>query len=274
VVGSLAAIWFDPERLPNIPRPLRIAEAGDEQPAPVQPIAAVESSCVLTKTEAFKLIRSIIQVRTETGGGSGVIIKSAHGLDRMLRTYILTAAHVVHDFKEVQVVDFDYLFKLRVMSTTNYAARVVDVSPALDVALLEVRSEQPLGRETRIATDDDFDDVTLYEPVYAIGGPSLEPPSITDGHLSVLEITRLRFSAPVAGGDSGGGLFLRDGRLIGIVTGCGVQNGPMGTPLVLPHMAIATPSSVIVPWLREIGAGFLLGDKDSSVAGLLAHHSH
>jgi S1-C subfamily serine protease len=220
---------------------------------------------VLDKDTSFRFIKSIVQIRRMAASGSGVILRSVLGADQVYRTYILTAAHVVNDSKFVQVIDFDYMFRLSVVSQTSYDAEVLATSKELDVALVEIRTERSLGRSVDLVTERDPRSVNLYDNVYAVGGPSLEPPSITDGHLAALERLRLRFSAPVAGGDSGGAVFLRDGRLIGIITGCLVQPGPGGVSVVFAHLAIGTPSPIIATWLQTSGAGFLVGDTRSSV---------
>jgi len=226
---------------------------------------APAQSDVLDKDTSFKFIRSIVQIRRMAAGGSGVILRSVLGSDQVYRTYILTAAHVVNDSRFVQITDFDYMFKLSVVSQTSYDAEVLATSKDLDVALVEIRTEHSLGRSVDLVTDRDLRSVNLYDNVYAVGGPSLEPPSITDGHLAAVERLRLRFSAPIAGGDSGGAVFLRDGRLIGVITGCLVQPGPGGAPVVFAHLAIGTPSPIIAVWLQANGAGFLVGDRHSSV---------
>lgn len=262
------------EMIGQVLSPVRPNVAVETAAPPVtSTIAVIESSGVLSKAEAFKFIQSVVQIRNSRGGGgSGVILRSELGGDKAFRTYVLTAAHVVRGDRSVQVIDFSYLLKLRVASRTTYTARVVDASMPIDTALLEFKTDRSLERHTKIVTETGLDGVTVYEPLYAVGCPNLESPSVTDGHLVSIDRMRIRFSAPIAGGNSGGPLFMRDGGLIGLVTGCDVQDGPMDLPFVVSHMAFGTPSTIIALWLRATGAGFLVGDKNSSLNGLLRRH--
>ena len=234
------------------------------QPTPPPAVIVLENHGALDSDTAFKFIRSVVQVRTGEGGGSGVILRSVQGKDKTWRTYILTAAHIVHDETEVSVIDFAYQHQLIVAMTTHVTAKVVEVSKPLDVALLEVDGSYDWGRTTELVRMDTLDGICLHDPVYAVGCPALEPPSITDGSLVGLTRMMVRISAPVAGGNSGGPMLLQDGRMIGMVGGTRVIDTPFG-PTIVFHMALGTAAPPIALWLKCIGAGFLVGEKDKTV---------
>ena len=238
---------------------------------PSPEVAAVVTSAVAPVTSAtpkmFDLIKRVVQVHNGDGGGSGTILGSFQGVDGTFRTYILTAEHVVEDAKEVVVIDFHYLRKLQVASSLRFNAKVVDTSKEIDCALLEIKTDDSWGRSVELVRSDTLTGVTLGDKIIAIGGPALEPPSVTEGRLAVWGRKDFRFSAPIAGGDSGGAVFLHDGRLIGMITGCKVLDSPMGLTMVC-HMAVGTTAPIMATWLKAIGAGFLVGDKDKTVESL------
>jgi trypsin-like peptidase len=233
-----------------------------------EPILELQMESVTQTTQSinapannvFKFIQSIVQIRTGFSGGSGILLGSVKGTDNGYQTYILTANHVLHDKKEVEIIDFHYLDKLLIGSRVHLMGRVVEVAAKIDAALIVVNTNDDCRRSVELVSYGTLKGVRLGDFVTAIGGPDLESPSATDGRIAVLDKEEIRTSAPIAAGDSGGGIFLQDGRLIGMVTSCRILEGPYGEPMAVPHMSIGTPSPIIVVWLKSVGAGFLVGD--------------
>lgn len=263
-VVSAVLIWnYAPVKKPNV------AQVADTI-APIvtssqtTPQIVVESRGSLDSDTAFKFIRSIVQIRTAGGGGAGVILRSIQGNDKLFRTFILTAAHVVHDAPTVEVLDFNYQRRLYISYVNHVQAKVVGVSEPLDVALLEIVGKDDWGRTTELVRSDTLDGICLHDPVYVVGCPALEPPSITDGGLVGLTRMLVRVSAPATCGNSGGAILLQDGRMIGLLTGMRAVRSPLGLAVV-NHMAFGTATPPIALWLKCIGAGFLVGEKDKTV---------
>ena len=147
------------------------------------------------------------------GNGSGVMV--APGL-------MLTAAHVV-DSGRVGV------------GLSQAPAKVVKVSKILDLALLEVALACPCAPVASKAPKVD-------SPVAAIGYPSFNYAAVqmrTAGHIQgrVERDHRLMFSAPISGGNSGGGLFFGD-TLVGIVVEV-INGGNMFSSSPIYHIARA-----------------------------------
>lgn len=149
-----------------------------------------------------KMAQTVVSVISESGHGSGVIIKKTG--------YILTNYHVVAGLDTVTVSDYQ---------GNLYEAKVYRVNKALDVALLK-SSIDYFDYEASI-----IDDKILSngEEVRAIGSPLSEKlaGSISQGNITgtfqkdnnAYYIT----SATVNPGNSGGGLFDKEGNLIGVI---------------------------------------------------------
>ncbi len=164
---------------------------------------ALSPSVVTIHTQVFDS-----QSRTfQSGLGSGVVIES----DR-----IITAAHVVHTASQITV-------KFKNGYTTN--AEIVSSITASDVALLKLVNP-PEG--IVIAPTMDSSLVRIGEPVFVIGAPFGIEQTLSVGHLSGRmnrgllaggePIDFLQTDTAINQGNSGGPMFNRDGKVIGIVS--------------------------------------------------------
>ncbi|MFA7666922.1 MAG: Do family serine endopeptidase [Burkholderiaceae bacterium] len=136
------------------------------------------------------------------GQGSGFIV-DADGL-------ILTNAHVVRDASTVTV---------KLADRREFEARVLGVDPATDVAVLKIEASGlptvALGDPSRLAVGD---------PVLAIGSPFGFEQSATAGIVSAkgrslpgdTYVPFIQTDVAVNPGNSGGPLFDRDGKVVGI----------------------------------------------------------
>lgn len=149
------------------------------------------------------LLPSVVQIRTETGAGSGVIYDE--------RGRILTAAHVVEGFDDVSV---------RLPDGDRIDGRVVGRDPGRDIAVVSV-SRRGL-KAARLARGVD---VRVGQLAVAIGSPFGLQDSVTAGIVSGLGRTlptgeavvdAIQTDAPLNPGNSGGPLADRLGRVIGI----------------------------------------------------------
>jgi hypothetical protein len=103
------------------------------------------------------------------------------------------------------------------------------------------------GLKAPAAAIGDSDKLAVGQKIYTLGNPINLELTLSDGLVSALRkdsTERLRFiqiSAPISHGSSGGGLFDRDGRLVGI-TSAGIEAGQ--------NLNLAIPIS----WLKDLPA--------------------
>ena len=149
--------------------------------------------------------------------------------------YILTNYHVVEDAYnghfEIEVISYD---------GTKYAASIVGVEPANDIAVLKIDAE---GLYT--ATLGDSDELRVGDMVYAVGNPLGELEfSMSTGYVSALDrvintkesesINMFQIDAAVNEGNSGGPLYASDGSVVGIVTAKYSSSGVEGLGFAIP----------------------------------------
>ncbi len=194
----------------------------------------------------------------QQGLGSGVIVDS-DGI-------ILTANHVVEDAENISVLLAD---------DREFDAEVVGTDPATDVAVLRVRSDEPLP-VVPIAGEDA---VQVGEWVLALGnpfGPGLRG-TVTAGIISATGRTGIGLTsyedfiqtdAAINPGNSGGPLVNLRGELIGINTAIATRTGGyQGVGFAIPmrlanHVmeSILADGRVVRGWL-----GVYIRDLDNSL---------
>jgi S1-C subfamily serine protease len=161
---------------------------------------------------------------------------------------ILTAHHVIEGASEIQV-SFD--------GQTFEEATVTAVSPALDVALLEVprplASWLPLAEEESVGVGDEV--FTLGFPVMELLGKEAK---FTDGTISALsgpggEFGYMQISVPVQPGNSGGPLVNWRGEVVGVVVARAAELPFLVDTGVLPqNINWAVKSSMIRPLVGRV----------------------
>ncbi len=165
-------------------------------------------------------------VQTKSSAGSGVII-SADG-------YILTCNHVVEGAVSVTVT---------LNTGGQYEASLVGSDARSDLAVLRIepRADEPLT----FAEQGCSADLVKGERVVAIGNPlGTLGGTVSDGIISHTEreiamsdgtvMTLLQTDAAINSGNSGGGLFNLDGKLIGIVNAKYAAEGVEGLAFAIP----------------------------------------
>ncbi len=183
--------------------------------------------------------------------GSGVILD----VDREAGdAYVVTNCHVVYDDtsadanyiseyvrlylfgQDVEGVNYSFAHDYSVIYDDGYGieAQVIGASVTYDIAFLKVTGSEVIKRSDAVAASfSDAEDVYIGETVYAIGNAAAEGMSAADGIVSKdseyielnlsdkgaanIEYRVLRTTAPINHGNSGGGLFNTNGKIVGIV---------------------------------------------------------
>ena len=215
-----------------------------------------------------KYIYPVVRVTDgSTSGGSGTIIYSKNG-----STYVLTNHHVVDSAIKIEEqwdrdlqknvkreklkIMYVEIFKYRNISlpvgTLKVEAEIIAYNKDEDMALLKLRSEETIKYIAELYPRDKLDEIYVMEETVAVGCSLLLPPLPTTG-----VITRQNYlidsyqygmsSAQIIYGNSGGAMFLADGKFIGIPSR-GAAIG-WGTPIT--HMGFFIPLSRVYDWLEK-----------------------
>ncbi|HWC03431.1 MAG TPA: trypsin-like peptidase domain-containing protein [Methylomirabilota bacterium] len=172
---------------------------------------------------------SIVRVHGRGPAGAGGVVWGPEA--------VVTNHHVVAGARQA----------LRVLSVDGraHAARILDTSRRLDLALLEVPGAElvpaPIGRSARLR---------VGELVFAVGHPWGQPWVVTAGVVSALGTlpvpgragveTFIRSDVRLAPGNSGGPLLDARGQVVGL-----------NTMVIGGDLAVAIPSDVVRQWLGE-----------------------
>ena len=173
----------------------------------VDPSAAYEAA-------AREALPSVVQIRHESGLGSGVVFDDAG--------HIVTNAHVVAGGRRFAVVTSD---------GQRHAAALRGSFPAGDIAVLRVD-----GAEAEPARFADSSRLRVGQAVLALGSPLGLRGSVTDGIVSAVSRTvsegngvalpsAVQTSAPINPGNSGGALVDLTGAVVGIPTLAAIDPG-------------------------------------------------
>lgn len=245
IMDSIFPYKFKEKNVPQILTPYSPPDSNVDKtaltPAPDNEVSAVDQGPVLTNQEIIKkgkpsvvgiLVESEVysfgRAYTQQSVGSGFIV-TADG-------YIVTNAHVVDDAKKITVIMYDQ---------TEYTAELVGEDPLSDVAVVKIDEKElpavELGNSDYLVEGD---------PVIAIGTPAgIEfAGTATHGMISAINrdveitdaygkatktMTVIQIDAPINSGNSGGPLFDRFGRVIGI-NSLKLGNGFEGMGFALP----------------------------------------
>jgi serine protease Do len=174
--------------------------------------------------------------RVQQGLGSGVVITSDG--------YILTNNHVVEGADEVKVSIGQ--------STKRYDAKVVGSDSLADIAVLKIKTDDPL----HAATLGDSDQLQVGDVVLAIGNPFGVGQSVSRGIVSALSRGNLgieaiedfiQTDAAINPGNSGGALIDSAGRVVGINTAILSRSGGFaGVGFAVPINLVRAAAEQIV----------------------------
>ncbi|MBI3947717.1 MAG: trypsin-like peptidase domain-containing protein [Armatimonadetes bacterium] len=225
VAPSLAAPPLPaPPELPALPRPGELSGHGRRV---VDVIAAVA--------------RATVQVFTEEGGGSGVVV-DPDGL-------VLTCRHVVEGEDGLS----ERTARVDLWDGTHEAATVVRSHRALDFALLVV----PRRGLPAVPMGDSLG-LRAAESVYVVGSPAGLANSVSRGIVSaprrtcLTNIEYIQTDAAIQPGNSGGPVVTESGDLVGIITWAYRGEEPARTP----GISFAVPVDYVadeVAALRRLG---------------------
>ncbi len=221
--------------------------AGDDVFSVSQVVNKVEDTVVVIDV-SYTSGSSFMQ-QTSTGSGSGVVI-SENG-------YILTCHHVVSGASSITVT---------LNSGGRYQASLVGGDAASDLAVIKIAPQEPLVYAEQGCSAD----LVAGEHVVAIGNPlGTLGGTVTNGIISALErriqtsdgtvMTLLQTNAAINSGNSGGGLFNLDGKLIGIVNAKYSAEGVEGLAFAIPI------DSAYTVQLDLIKYGYVRGVVDSGL---------
>ena len=164
------------------------------------------------------------------GLGSGVIL-SADG-------YILTNHHVIAEDANGRVD----AIRVQLKDGQEYSAEVVGSDEKTDVAVIKVKTDQPL----QPATVANSEQLRTGDIVFAIGSPHGQSQTVTQGIVSATGRTSLEILGPgsyenfiqtdaaINPGNSGGALVDSYGNLLGINTAILNQSGSAGISFAIP----------------------------------------
>jgi len=218
-----------------------VGAALDDDPAPGAAAPAAPAPTIPARdpvttprlADAVTLVApSVVQVRTLTGQGSGVIVAP--------RNLVVTNQHVVAGSDRVVVVTSD---------GRSVPARVVVEDARQDLAILQPSGPLPPG--VPIAQENQGG-LRVGDTVFAVGSPFGLQNSVTAGIVSAVGRTgdggvpMIQTDAPINPGNSGGGLFDLGGRLVGIPTSIRAPiPGNVG-------IGFAVPSARVVALLSQV----------------------
>lgn len=198
--------------------------------------------------------------------GSGVI----YSLDKEAgNAYIVTNYHVVYDSEStgnetVAHISDDITVYLYGAEIGTSAIKATYLGGALDydIAVLKVENSETLKKsDAKVAIGGNSDAVSIGERTYIIGNSNGEGISVTQGVVSVTNeqievsvgedgtvqrIWEIRTDAQVNAGNSGGGMFNADGKLIGIAEARADESGVYGMCYAIPsNLALSVAQNII-----------------------------
>lgn len=160
-----------------------------------------------------KVDPSVVSIQHEKSGGTGFILTEDG--------YILSNGHVVRGDDPEQPMKPARNLTVILHDDRKFSARVLGFSMDPDVALLKINPEEPL-QPVEMA---DSQNARVGQRVFAVGTPVGLKRTFTGGILSNTERTDLgtetvvfQTDAAINSGNSGGPLFDRNGRVLGINT--------------------------------------------------------
>jgi len=213
---------------------------------------------ILSRSSAFKILNASVRITVAPTSsrdgmqGSGVLIESnmvKSTKNRRYKSYILTNLHNVQSTRIAKIEKFSYLDEKFIEKISTYSGTIILRSDELDIALIEVISNDKIGEPVHLFDEKDLESIGRYEPVYVCGCSLGTSPAITNGNLSQINPSEYLVSAFAIFGNSGGGVFTSDCRLLGIARRIGGIQLPNGESQLLPNMTYLVPGVIIREWL-------------------------
>lgn len=229
-----------------------------------------------TRRDPARMSRAMLTPTVQLSGdetvGSGVVISSeprANGTG--YDSYVLTAFHVVRN-----ILADDASIAKRGITVTIYegdkkTTRLCDLvakHAKMDVALCKLRGDARVYSVAKLIAPSRIAEIKIWHPVFAVGCPLGNDPIPTGGFVASLasEVRGTSYwmvNAPTYYGNSGGGIYCGEERELVAVFSKIYTHGS-SRPVVIPHMGLCVPMSLVYPWLREKGYGALIPTEDMS----------
>jgi S1-C subfamily serine protease len=226
-----------------------------------------------------EMLAPAVQLNGEDTVGSGTLVYSgANPKTGTVENYVLTSYHVVRNIlaesakvrREGVVVTLYGEGNKR----EDVHGDMVSHDEPIDAALIKLRTETIYRSVAKVLPQTEACRIKVWDAIYAVGCPLGNDPIPTQGEISSVR-NELRGSnywminAPTYFGNSGGGVYLaHDRRLIGVFSK--IYTHGKGNPVVVPHMGLCTPITLIYEWLDRESLSFVLtqsGPNQTEAAG-------
>ena len=229
------------------PVPTQAPANGGTQATEGTPITDVLANCMNTVV-SIDVSVSNGQQEVMAGSGSGVLISNDG--------YIVTCNHVVEGSSSIDVFLND---------GSQYKAELIGNDPVTDIAVVKINAPEVTFPYATLGSSEKL---KVGDSVYAIGNALGElSNTVTEGIISALgrdievegqSMSVLQTSAAINEGNSGGGLFLYDGSLIGVVNA--KSSGLTSSGATIAGLGFAVPIDLAKPIIDDIKAyGFVTG---------------
>ena len=205
-----------------------------------------------------------------------------YGQDTEDVNYEIAANIIRYNGKDVYYHDTDgdyYLTDQQRVSAEKFAvpATVVGASLTYDIALLKVQGSDVLKNSSAVAAEfSESDDVHVGQSAYAVGNPRGYGMAVTQGIISkdseIIPINMssvdeesynlyrvIRTDAAINGGNSGGGFYNAEGKLIGIINSKSVSED-------IDNMSYALPASNVKRLWKLMRDAYEGGSNKSGVS--------
>ncbi|MHC5063713.1 MAG: S1 family peptidase [Planctomycetota bacterium] len=214
-----------------------------------------------------ELLAPAVQLNGDDSVGSGTLIQSYWNPETQDATnYVLTAWHVVRDILREGSREIVVTIYQPGDEEIDLPAELVSKNVLLDSAVLKFTSEEPFEHVAKVLSTERYCDIDIWAPVYCVGCPLGSDPIPTSGQISslrnmVMGANYWMINAPAYFGNSGGGIFLADGReLIGVFSKVYTSGGK-----VVSHMGLITPITSIREWLEEEDLAHVLDQPEADL---------
>lgn len=220
-----------------------------------------------------------IQIKGNKTVGSGVVIYSepeARSGDGRIKdegsrvdvqkyvTYAITAYHVVKeilgsDFPDAPLKDLRIMDPRDPLGMTVLSGTLEIYDSELDLALLKLGTDRRFEYVADLLPREEVERLELFTRIYAVGCPLGNNPLPTSGQISSKgKVVDGRIfwmvNAPTFFGNSGGGIFLSDTcKLMGVSSMIYTYTYETNQSLVVPHMGLFVPLSMVYDWLDGRG---------------------
>ena len=237
-------------------------------------IAAI--ACQLNR-DPGELTRSMllptVQLNGEDTVGSGTLVYSdLNPKSGKVESYVLTSYHVVRnilaDTPKSQTEGFSVTVYLQ-NGKVEVKGKMTASFAKIDAALVQLQTDRRFPHIATVMPQSECINVKVWDPVCAVGCPLGNDPVPSEGEVSSLknELNGANYwmiNAPTYFGNSGGGVYQNNShQLIGVFSK--IYTHGKGTPVVIPHMGLCTPISLIYEWLRQEGLDYLLAARPKQI---------